>query len=879
MTPSIAEIRAKIGALQERTDAHVIAIHADRKAQWPSELSINGKTYRLAWCESPLEARLSLREARKNPDCGLVLITSLSEAEIGSDVLARLSRTRIFRVHQWEIIRNAFRAKSIDARLNSAGWLADTLIERMPAHGYPPAPSGILDAETAWRALLQVTLGIDAARPDLEDLLNWTLQPDAEAQWLALSQEARAGLSSWLPTVSGPAAELIVGVVTANHSADAVPLGLVAEVLVAEDPPGAEIAAARARMERYTGGRRIDAQTGARWAEAAKRVLRNLSSEQARSVLARADQLLAKLYLSDFAEWSSTLPSGFEARLAAFAEGLQRAISNKDTPTLANLERLAARVRDHALAAQFAVRVERVDMAVRLARWWLAATVPARDFQSTVRSFISDDAFVDRARLYLLGGDQLGTLAAAFDALANEVRRTREQHNEAFAKALKVWNETRSTMDGLIPVEEIIERVVVPLVEHAPVLLLVMDGLSLSVFAELFEDIAQRGWEPIVPPGPWSGTAIAALPTVTEISRASLLCGRLTRGGQQVEKTGFVQHASFASKARSGARLFHKGELMDGATLAPDLIGALASTGPRVVAAVYNAIDDQLDGANQIHMKWTLDRLHAINPLLYEARVAGRVIVLTADHGHVLDEATTQGRAVDGGDRWRTRDGALREGEITLEGGRVLTPNGETSVTVPWTERLRYGTRKNGYHGGASPQEVLVPLCVLAPTGVQVPGWTSTTLSYPDWWEAVQPQIVAETPVPIRKAIKKPQEQDAPQADWLETIPAAEESDWTLALINSATYRSQKALAARVAPPDELMRKFLTALGERGGKLSKVALSSRLSMPLSRASGFISAAQRVLNVDQAAVLTFDERSGAIELNRELLETQFEVRSR
>src|SRR5690606_24752724 len=348
--------------------------------------------------------------------------------------------------------------------------------------------------------------------------------------------------------------------VSANHCSDAVPLGLIAEILISEDPPGADLAAAAARMERYTGGHRIDGQTGGRWAAAAKRVLRELPADESRAVLSRADQLLAALYLSDFAASSSTLPSGFEARLAAFAEGLQGTLVNKDVPTLARLERLAADVREHALAAPAADRVERVEMAVRLARWWLTPRTPATDSQSLVRSFIAVDAFVDRARLYLLGGDQIGTLASAFDALANEVRRTREQHNEAFAKALKVWNETRSTMDGLIPVEEIIERVVASLAEHAPVLLLVMDGLSLSVFAELFEDIAQRGWEPIVPPGPWSGTAIAALPTVTEISRASLLCGRLTRGGQQVEKTGFVEHASLASKSRSGARLFHKGE-------------------------------------------------------------------------------------------------------------------------------------------------------------------------------------------------------------------------------------------------------------------------------------------------------------------------------
>ena len=35
-------------------------------------------------------------------------------------------------------------------------------------------------------------------------------------------------------------------------------------------------------------------------------------------------------------------------------------------------------------------------------------------------------------------------------------------------------------------------------------------------------------------------------------------------------------------------------------------------------------------------------------------------------------------------------------------------------------------------------------------------------------------------------------------------------------------------------------------------------------------SGFINAAKRVLNVDQAAVLVLDETAGTVELNRELL---------
>jgi hypothetical protein len=99
---------------------------------------------------------------------------------------------------------------------------------------------------------------------------------------------------------------------------------------------------------------------------------------------------------------------------------------------------------------------------------------------------------------------------------------------------------------------------------------------------------------------------------------------------------------------------------------------------------------------------------------------------------------------------------------------------------------------------------------------------------------------------------------------------------WIDALQASPAYLAQKALAARVAPADADVRSLLDALAARGGKLSKAALAQRLGMPAMRISGFVNAAKRVLNVDQAAVLVLDETAGTVELNRDLLSHQFRV---
>lgn len=304
---------------------------------------------------------------------------------------------------------------------------------------------------------------------------------------------------------------------------------------------------------------------------------------------------------------------------------------------------------------------------------------------------------------------------------------------------------------------------------------------------------------------------------------------------------------------------------------------AVGSRESRIVGVVYNAIDDQLDGANQLHLRWSLEDLRMLPALLHEARGAGRVIVLTADHGHVVEHETTQ-RSGSDGDRWRRPDGALTEEEVQIDGGRVLTPAGATTMVAPWSERIRYGAKKNGYHGGVTPQEVVVPLCVLATSGMIVPGWQPMPLQSPDWWHAEvhrTPMIgTARIAPPAPALTRKPR---APQPDLFSPEPAA--GDWIAALLASSTYLTQKTLAARVAPEDHEVRRLLEALAERGGKLPKTALGQRLSLPPLRLGGFLSAARRVLNVDRAAVLSVDEASGTVELNQSLLEVQFQIRTR
>ncbi|MEJ2388563.1 MAG: hypothetical protein P8Y27_15030, partial [Chromatiaceae bacterium] len=112
---------------------------------------------------------------------------------------------------------------------------------------------------------------------------------------------------------------------------------------------------------------------------------------------------------------------------------------------------------------------------------------------------------------------------------------------------------------------------------------------------------------------------------------------------------------------------------------------------------------------------------------------------------------------------------------------------------------------------------------------------------------------------------------DAPPA-----AAAAPDPAWVDTLLASPAYAAQKRLAARIAPADEELRRFLLALDSRGGKLSKSALAQRLGLPMVRIEGFLSAVRRVLNVDRSAVISVDPAAGTVELNLSLLRVQFQL---
>src|SRR5690606_3858582 len=225
---------------------------------------------------------------------------------------------------------------------------------------------------------------------------------------------------------------------------------------------------------------------------------------------------------------------------------------------------------------------------------------------------------------------------------------------------------------------------------------------------------------------------LPVLPTLTGVSRTSLLTGKLQHGSQATERS------EFAAATGQPSRIFHKGDLRPtgGEALASDVRDAVLDATTRVVAVVLNTVDDTLDRLDPGGRPWGVDAIQHLEPVLEVARAADRVVVLTSDHGHVVERGSEHRSFTGAGARWRpAASGPPGDGEVAVRGRRVLL--GDGAVVLPWREGIRYVPMGGGYHGGASAAEVAVPLTVHVSSAVdQLAGWVPGAPPEPPWWHS-----------------------------------------------------------------------------------------------------------------------------------------------
>ena len=892
MVPTPAQIRAQVSAvLGKLPDARVIGIKSPLTVELGDTLRLGDKELAIARSESVLEIRERLQELAEG-SAPMVLLTPVDEAELGADVVGRLARRQLFSIDPWQLVKERFRARFVDPRLvQQHPWVALALLEAEPDGGYPPAPSGFIQSDLVWEVLFKALLGLPNGDRDAEAWIEWSLDPEKRLLASKLSPEIRSSLSEAVQRIAGAAARTVFDCATGEHGDRSLAVGLVARVLVADQSRGDAIATkATGKLEAFVGAEELDTRMALAWADAAESVIARLLArrpmKEVRPLLKEADELLASLGASELARNSRFLLTGLNQRMEGFAKALAAALKGRTKGALQRLEAALDLVVDHALTAHEPARVEGVEMGARLARWLVSEAEhrlrPATSLADAATAYRRQGGYVDWARAKVWEGDTVAALGKAYSTAWKAVTSVREEENRRFGELLANWTKTGSHDQSVIRVERAIERVVAPLGKSHPVLLVVIDGMGMAVFRELQTDLIGRGWVEIDSKDDSRRLpVIAALPTVTEVSRTSLLCGALATGNYSDEKTGFSKHPSLAA---AGSRskppiLFHKADLAgDGnAGVASEVVGAITDDKQRVVGVVINAVDDHLAKGDQIRVDWTVHRIKPLDELLAAASDAGRAVVVVSDHGHIPEHKTT-GRGADSAERWREAVGSPKDDEVLLSGPRVVLGNGQR-IIAPWSERVRYSAKKNGYHGGASPQEVVIPLGIFAPSGVAIDGWVEVSSETPEWWEPeIEETVLTVKPAKIAKP--KPPSMPGEQGRLFPTeeeIAAEEETcepEWIDRLMTSELMATQRQLASRVALPEERIRVILATLDERGGKLTRLALAKRIGVPPMRLGGMISALRRLLNVEGYPVLSVDEQSDTVELNRKQLFTQF-----
>jgi hypothetical protein len=292
----------------------------------------------------------------------------------------------------------------------------------------------------------------------------------------------------------------------------------------------------------------------------------------------------------------------------------------------------------------------------------------------------------------------------------------------------------------------------------------------------------------------------------------------------------------------------------------------------QVVACILNTIDDALDRSDPAGTSWNQDAVKHLRPLLAAALSAGRTVVLTADHGHIVERRRGIQRSYPdiSSSRSRAAAGPAGEDEMLVEGSRVLAHGGRAVLAVQ--ETLRYGPLKAGYHGGAAPAEVVVPVAVLVPsTRVEAPpAWKFAGPQEPLWWSASTALQVPAVTVP---AGRKPPTAPTLFDEFEARKPLS--SGLGASVIASKTLKDQARLAGRVTVDDATIALFIDALANAPGSRMQMATAAVvIRVPPARMRGAVAQLQKLLNVEGYAVLRSD--GSELVLNVSLLCEQFGI---
>lgn len=725
---------------------YVLVIDGEGLENLPSEIPTPKGSYAVHRVGTEIGLRHLLWKAKGAPLIAVLPEELANRVQKAPDLLRRARNQRVHALSVNDVLEVLLGVRVVGAEAPYMQQLALEHVDKLGmAMGQRTLPT-VVDRRLLTELLVDASVGEEVrARMPAELLASWVQEPP---QWPAnVSRLVRDAL----PTLHGDEGRLLAWALREPETRlrQLVVHGAVLTVEATELPKPAWGPFWRAATEApIEMDRRILRRILARLAEDTLVAL----GDQGGALLGEADRLGRATLTPTQLQTSRVLPLAFADRCHALAQqaAAGRAVSAADIEWL---------------SAHRAAGMHRADMAVldgiaRLSRYLDQPCVATPDVLDQVRSYQREGAFADLAVMQLrraLAG------SAHYHAEANKVlaaaRERRDRENRQFAQTIAAGYEAALHRDGLTPLHRLWKRTVAPLWQQDPkarIYLMVLDGCSYAVFLELLYALAQDNSFPLgIRPDSEGHVAglpgLAPLPTITSHARGAIFLGELPndplvaetvfrdQDEAKTDKARFNQNSALQGRPR---RLFLKGDLADGGQ---DLLRTLEDDGFDVVAAVFNAVDDQIGSSNTgATVRLLPENITGFKPSLSAAVRAGRHVLVTADHGY--SPFVDKGLRVGAGKASRYL--TIAEGEVPPEGvmeidvGALGGPPERRGFA--WRSGTYLGSPQVGFHGGCGLEEMVVPLAWIVRDGLPAdePAWwfgRGVVLRQPEARSAVRP--------------------------------------------------------------------------------------------------------------------------------------------
>jgi hypothetical protein len=894
-------------------------------------IAAQGYTFQIVPTRCELELRSRMPAPAERHDPGLVFLIDWTDQPLPLDLACRMAGAHMYRIASDTRLASLFGARATDPELPSTA-LAKVLLSG-GVTGLGKISGQLLRKQEAWRRFLHARLDFPL-EGDLstERLVSWAARNDkgpafsahaaGDKLWDGLRKEAAAfvqeetsvlGALAWHAWLAGQGERfvelcLVIDAVEPALTGGSYVQGLLTGQLGVLAPGWGQALQQQASV--LSRSQLLDS------------VLALLPSAYARTVLDHADSLIKDAEFRKALGASRQLPSGYEARKKALGNALHTVSKTPSTAALTALRAANESLAEHRLHANESsgLRQQR-EMALRLAGYLThraarGQAVPAGpDYQEALDladQYVREGAWVDWARQSVRGLPE-PSLKNAVDKVLAKVDELRRDDDRRFATALVKWVHAGKPSHQVLTIADLSKRVIAEFLAentNRKLLVVLLDGMSCANAVELVESVANEdaqwgraSWRP----KPFRGSCpagcfppvFAALPTITQVSRAAFFAGKddpaLGDKSTAEDPNRWAANAAIRKFIEQGNTpvLLLKNKLMSGASVSDDakkLIGGRA----RIVAVVVNAIDDQLKGSKQMRVEATVDHIKPLRDLLNAAAETDRAVLLVSDHGHVPgDVLVSRGQTPDNHARWR----ALNQGdpvadyEVALPPQRTWHPKNTAGVAAIWDDTACFGTPTYGEHGGLSLGEVVAPLVLIAPEklweadGTRDEGLRLTQFPEPDWWRLALPQIPStKTVEPEPAKAPKPQPQLAlPIPDATPPAPTKRASVKppapTLPALIEQLKKSAGFKAHIKGRPQERIDtalRVLAVLVAAGDRIPVAELARAIGIPTFQVAGIVAQASEILNADQYAILTHDRAGQQVVLDRAKLLQVFEL---